>query len=335
MTYSTDHLNWFDFDVASKIDLKADVIFRYVADPSTSAIVLAYAVGDAPATTWHADGATLDWDNAPNDLRAAFAGSAPFAAWNAGFDAMVWDYATLGFPRLEVERVIDPMIQAGVSNLPIDLEHASRALGGGGKQGDGKDLIKLFCVGGAAPAAHPEAWQRFLAYARRDIEEMRNVYQRTRPLPREEWQQDWAFEGINRRGAVLDMPFVRHAAALAAVDTAAINRRLVALTDGAITKIGQAKRIASWLHDQLADATMREVLMLGAPADEDEDEPEDDSELCLRRNRVDRLLGMLEAKLADGGLSASEMKAREIATLRLYGAGASPKKFARMIAQQV
>ena len=44
---------------------------------------------------------------------------------------------------------------------------------------------------------------------------------------------------------------------------------------------------------------------------------------------------MLEAKHANGGLDPAETKAREVATLRLYGAGASPKKFARIDAQQV
>ena len=44
---------------------------------------------------------------------------------------------------------------------------------------------------------------------------------------------------------------------------------------------------------------------------------------------------MLEAKHANGGLDADETKALEVATLRLYGAGASPKKFARLDAQQV
>ena len=34
-------------------------------------------------------------------------------------------------------------------------------------------------------------------------------------------------------------------------------------------------------------------------------------------------------------LLLTETKAREVATLRLYGAGASPKKFARLAAQQV
>ena len=139
-------------------------------------------------TAWHADGAILDWDHAPPDLRAAFDRGATFAAWNASFDAAVWNYATLGFPFLPPERVIDPMIQAGVSNLPTDLESASRALGGAGKQKDGKKLIQLFCVEGAAPSEHPEEWQRFLAYARQDVEAMREVYRRTRPLPLAEWR---------------------------------------------------------------------------------------------------------------------------------------------------
>ena len=325
--------------MASALDLKAVGTFRYVTDASTRAIVLAYAIGDGPPVAWHADGEILDWDNAPDDLRAAFDRGATFAAWNAGFDAAVWNYATLGFPFLAPERVIDPMIQAGVSNLPTDLESASRALGGEGKQKDGKKLIRLFCVEGAAPREHPEEWQRFLAYARRDVEAMRDVYRKTRPLPREEWQQYWAFEHINRRGVAIDMPFVLRAAALAAEDAVASGRRLVELTGGTVTRVTQAKRIAAWLHDNLADAAMREVLTVGVPADDDDDDADDDEaepqEFSLTRDRVARVLAMLDAKHANGGLNPAETKAREVATLRLYGAGASPKKFARLEAQQV
>ena len=170
------------------------------------------------------------------------------------------------------------MIQAGVRNLPTDLEGASRALGGAGKQKDGKKLIRLFCIEGADPREHPEEWQLFLRYARRDVEEMRDVYRRTRPLPLEEWQQYWAFERINRRGVAVDLPFVRRAAALAAEDAVASGRRLAELTGGAVTRVTQAKRIASWLHDQLPDAAMREVLTLGVPADDDDDDDDDDDE---------------------------------------------------------
>jgi DNA polymerase len=327
---------WFDFEAASLLDLKAVGTFRYATDASTRAIVLAYAIGDGPARAWHADGAILDWDHAPDDLRAAFDRGGTGAAWNASFDSNIWNYSTLGFPFLTPERVIDPMIQAGVSNLPTDLESASRALGGAGKQKDGKKLIRMFCVEGAAPREHLEEWERFLAYARQDVGEMRDVYRRTRPLPPEEWQQYWAFEHVNRRGVAIDVPFVLRAAALAAEDAGAIGRRLVELTGGIVTKVTQAKRIAAWLHDQLTDAQMREVLTVGCPAaDEDDEDEAEDPEFSLTRDRVAHVLALLNVKYANGGLNANETKAREAATLRLFGAGAAPKKFARLAAQQV
>jgi DNA polymerase bacteriophage-type len=58
-------------------------------------------------------------------------------------------------------------------------------------------------------------------------------------------------------------------------------------------------------------------------------------EFSLTRERVERLLAMLDVKRANGGLNADETKAREVAELRLFGAGAAPKKFARLEAQQV
>jgi DNA polymerase len=82
---------------------------------------------------------------------------------------------------------------------------------------------------------------------------------------------------------------------------------------------------------------MREILTVGVPANDGDDAEDDeaDPEFSLTRDRVGRVLAMLDAKHANGGLNADEMKAREAATLRLYGAGASPKKFARLEAQQV
>ena len=335
--FDSGDIVWMDFESAGARDLKAAGTIGYATDAATRAIVLAYAIGNAPARAWHADGAILDWEDAPDDLCSAFDRGAIIAAWNASFDSAVWNYATLKFPFLVPERVIDVMVQAGVSNLPTDLERASRALGGAGKQKDGKKLIKLFSIEAAAPRAHLAEWQQFLAYARQDVEAMRDVYRQTRPLPLAEWREYWAFERINRRGVTIDVPFVTRAAALAAEDAGAIGRRLVELTDGAVTRVTQAKRIATWLHDLLPDAAMREVLMVGGAIDaDDEDEDEAaDLEFSLTRDRVARVLAMLEAKQANGGLNAAEMRAHEAATLRLYGAGASPKKFVRLTAQQV
>src|SRR5262249_10257118 len=152
--------------------------------------------------------------------------------------------------------------------------------------------------------------------------------------PRAEWQQYWTFEHINRRGVVIDLPYVRRAAALVIEDAKASGHRLAELTDKAVVRVTLAKKIATWLHDNLADAAMREVLMVGVPADDVAD-AEAEQELSLTRDRVARVLAMLDAKHANGGLSLVETKAREVAAIRLYGAGAAPKKFARLEAQQV
>ena len=74
------------------------------------------------------------------------------------------------------------------------------------------------------------------------------------------------------------------------------------------------------------------MLMVAMTTMNDRAEPQ---EFSLTRDRVARVLAMLEAKHANGGLDPAETKAREAATLRLYGAGAAPKKFARLAAQQV
>src|SRR6516164_3016012 len=73
------------------------------------------------------------------------------------------------------------------------------------------------------------------------------------------------------------------------------------------------------------------TLMMTMTTMNDRAEPE----FSLTRARVERLLAMLDVKRGNGGLIADETKAREAAELRLFGAGASPKKFARLEAQQV
>jgi DNA polymerase len=82
---------------------------------------------------------------------------------------------------------------------------------------------------------------------------------------------------------------------------------------------------------------MREVLMVGVPVDDEDDDAdtEAEQEFSVARERIARVLAMLDAKHANGGLSLAETKAREVAAIRLYGAGAAPKKFARLEAQQV
>ena len=47
--FDIDAIIWADFETASALDLKAAGTVRYATDASTRAIVLAYAIGGAPA----------------------------------------------------------------------------------------------------------------------------------------------------------------------------------------------------------------------------------------------------------------------------------------------
>src|SRR5690606_22378306 len=131
-----------------------------------------------------------------------------YAAWNAGFDKAAWNqmHRIADWPLLAPDQIIDIMAQATASNLPPSLEGASKSIGRGGKQDDGKKLIALFCTpNGGTPESHPEEWLRFRSYGRRDTNELREVFKATRPLPFEEWEDYWVSEEINETGVAIDI----------------------------------------------------------------------------------------------------------------------------------
>ena len=183
--------------------------------------------------------------DAPDDLRAAFDRGATFAAWNASFDAAVWNYCTLGFPFLAPERVIDVMVQAGVSNLPTDLESASRVPRRRGQAERRQEADQaVLRRGRGAPRIIPRNGSAFSPMRARTSRRCATSIARTRPLPLEEWR---AILGVSSTsiGAAsrVDLPFVERAAALAAEDGVASGRRLAELTGGTVPgHAGEAAR---------------------------------------------------------------------------------------------
>ena len=196
------------------------------------------------------------------------------------------------------------MIQAGVSNLPTDLESASTLPRRRG-QAEGRQEARSNCSASRArpPPSIPRNGSASSPTRARTSRRCARSIGAPGRCRSQEWRQYWAFEHINRRGVAVDVPFVERAAALAAEDGVASGRRLAELTDGVVTKVTQAKRLASWLCDQLPDAAMREVLTIGVlaeTADDDEENGEAEApELSLTRDRVARVLAMLEAKAGE------------------------------------
>jgi len=349
---------FFDFETRLLPGISGDVttLGTYKYARLARPIILTYAIGDGPVQCidigWAAgkteeemDAIMERWLMEPGEQRframvpdeldkmlcRALRGEAWFCAWNCAFDRTVWNnsfyYSWLD--RLTPEMTLDAMAQAAASNLPSSLQAASRALGGSGKQHDGKDLIRLFSPhDGATPDSHPAEWERFKSYAAKDVEVLREVFFQTRALPRQEWEDYWVSERINERGVAVDVPFCRAAYRVARANTEYANQQLAELT-GRPMRVTTVQQIADWVYDRLDDNEARS--MLEADIDvADDDEEEESSALSLTRARIGRLVTFLKAKAER---TEAERTIIAVLELREYGGAASPLKFHKMAEQ--
>jgi len=332
--FAPGDIGWIDFETRSGTPIAAGS-YRYATE--ANAIILAYAIGDAPARTIAVASLdrTLTWADMPDEIRhfhsRVAAGEAVWAAWNAGFDKAIWNFATLNFPEMKAEHIIDVMAQAVASGLPPDLSEAARQCGGPDlKDKAGKKLIGLFSdpKSGATIASHPAEWAHMQEYASDDIDAMRSVFRTTRPLPLAEWQEYWAMEAVNERGACIDLVMVEQAARLAHDDRTMSSVALREITLGALYSVDHVKRMIEWLLARLP-AEGRAILL------KREEEADEDGALvkpakfALTRNRVLRLIAYCEANMPE------ETGLLRLLQIRLYGGSKTPAKFARMLQQQV
>lgn len=161
---------------------------------------------------------------------------------------------------LPTEKIVDTMTLALQHSLPGALGKLCEILRvpfDQAKDKDGKRLINLFCkprpkkqkLRRATRETHPEDWQKFLDYARLDIEAMRAVYKK---LPRwnderELWQLD---QKINDRGVAIDLDLVE--AAIRHTDDEKVRLAAEAhqLTDGAVRAATQRDAVLRYLLDK-------------------------------------------------------------------------------------
>ncbi|URC15473.1 DNA polymerase [Octadecabacter Antarctic BD virus 1] len=282
----------------------------------------------------------LDWDTAPKDLRRfrrrALKGKAWFVFWNSFFDRNVCN-GGMSQPSdtllaLPVRAVIDAMAQAVASNLPAKLEGASKAIGRGGKVDEGKSLINLFapCDGGT-PQSHPEEWARYKVYADVDVEELREVYFATRALWRWEWEEFWTSETINDRGLPIDRPFIERAAVLADTYAGQVNDLVNLHSRGHCWSVNQHVKLADWVADELEHLPEAFDILVKKYEEDLEGDGLVATKVSLERTRVEKLIPYLERLDKERGLTDDEYDILLLLEVRLYGASATPKKFAKAI----
>ncbi len=233
---------WLDTETFSEVPIKHGT-YKYTSN--CEAMIWTSAIDDGPVI-----GFDLTNDEHPYDLPdLKYALNDPehlATAHNSMFDRNVLRYAMkldIAIPRWR-----DTMVQAFTLSLPGSLDKLCQIFKVNddlAKMKDGTRLIHLFCkprgknvkTRRATRLTHPEDWAKFIQYAIRDTEAMREV---AKKMP------TWNYKGneldlwhldqkINDRGFAVDLELAE--AALKAVDLeqAYLRAKTVEMTDGEVS----------------------------------------------------------------------------------------------------
>lgn len=236
-------------------------------------MLVALAVDKLPTGVWD----TQFRPNWKRDLQGLIDTADRVIIHNSAFDRTVLRHQGVNIP---VEKVVDTMVLALQHSLPASLGQLGDVLGVPqdlAKDKDGKKLIHLFSkpcpknwrLRRATQETHPDEWQRFIEYARLDVDAMRSVFGR---LPhwndtdgeRVLWRLD---QRVNDRGVAVDVELARSAIRAFERTSRSLAARARVLTGGAVNSTTQRDAILRHLReahgvqlDDLTGATVERLL---------------------------------------------------------------------------
>lgn len=214
-----------DFETRSCVNLKEHGLDRYAKDPSTEVLMLGWAINDSPVYLWEPRLGPM-----PEQLEMLLTRpEAVKIAWEVGFERIIFK-EVLGID-IPIEQWIDAKVMARYASMVGGLEAVGKIMGldeDKAKMKVGKKLIERFSIPRKKKKkdspelaartfydwqTHPEDWQMFCDYCRRDVEAERDIFKRLKPfyLPPIE-QRAWRLDSkINERGIPVDMTYVNGA----------------------------------------------------------------------------------------------------------------------------
>jgi DNA polymerase bacteriophage-type len=231
---------WLDLETYSAMPITHGV-YRYAE--TAEILLIAYALDEAQVTCWDKTAHTV----MPDDLSAALADPGILVcAHNSNFDRTILR-AVHPDCCPPVERWCDTMVRALLHGLPGALDLLCPLLGVAQAQHKlktGAQLIQLFCKPRPKTAkcqradrtTHPDEWQRFIDYAKQDIEALRAIHKKLPAWNDQETEQAlWHLDQrINDRGIQVDTCLAE--AAIIAVEQAqhGLAQQTQTLTNGAV-----------------------------------------------------------------------------------------------------
>ncbi len=274
---------WLDLETYSDIDIKNGA-YKYAE--GAEIILFSYAIDDAPARVVD----VAHGEAYPPAVVDAFSDpDCTLIAHNAQFDRTVLKkfVPAVANPR----RWKDSMIKAYSLSLPGSLAALCEYCGlpvDKAKDKEGGLLVRKFCIpqkfGRYLPPANDPDWQKFINYARLDVEAMREVWRR---LPN--WNDTQAFwdewhidQDINDRGMKIDLELASCAIEASAEVAEKSNAAVQRITGGKAKTAGQRDVLMQFLAslgydvDDMRKSTLEYAL-------EDPALPDEACELILAR----------------------------------------------------
>jgi len=216
---------YLDFEVQSEVNVEDVGIDNYAKHPSTRVSLMGSALEDEEVLiTENIVGTGVNPLCPPlwcYDLRNP---DLTIVCWNSTFERYILKYVLE--IDLPAERFEDPMVQAKHLSMPGKLETVCEILELEEGKIDGKKLIKRFCepahkggeetlFGISKPRfndrdSHPQEWEDFKAYCKRDVEVLRKISKlfSGHPLP-EVVRRGWLLDQkINDHGMPVDLQLV-------------------------------------------------------------------------------------------------------------------------------
>lgn len=306
---------WLDLETFSETPIRHGT-YRYAED--SEIMLLAWAIDDAPAEVWDATlrhplpSGDYVLNRMPDALSAAlFDESVEVVAHNVTFDRTVLRLSRNLQTEVPIPRWRCTMARALAHALPAALGDLCAVLQvptDQTKEKAGKQLVQFFCkprpknskIRRATRETHPVEWERFVDYARLDVEAMRACAKR---MP------DWNYTGemlaswhldqlVNDRGVAVDVVLAEAVVRATTRERAALAERTHQLTDGAVNS-----------------ATRRDLLLAHVLAEHGVELPN------LQADTIER-------RAADPDLPEG---LRELLRVRLASASASPAKYAALL----
>lgn len=258
-----------DLETYSPVNLKTEGMFRYMEHPEFEILMLTYRFDDKEPVTVDIKNGEVPPDEYFHALTNP---SIKKTAFNAPFEinGLERHYGL----HLDPHEWECTMVAAGTLGLPMKLETTAKVLAlPEQKDTAGSSLIDFFSKpckptktnGGRTrnlPEHAPEKWRQYLNYNRQDVITETAIRDRIRNYPLSAYERRlWALDQeINRRGVLLDMPFVHQAIRLDAVHKEKLTREAVELTG--LDNPNSVAQLKAWLSEEMD----REVTTLAKKA---------------------------------------------------------------------